>query len=66
MSVVPCGTMQPRRPETTAANPGAMEAARALDSFLRAWEPVAFGGRGADATGYSGLRELAAEGGVRG
>jgi hypothetical protein len=41
-------------------------AARMLDGFLRAWEPVAFGGRGADATGYSGLRELAAEGGVRG
>jgi hypothetical protein len=37
-----------------------------LDGFLRAWEPVAFGGRGADAVGYSGLRELAAEGGVHG
>ena len=41
-------------------------AARTLDGFLRAWEPVAFGGRGADAAGYSGLRALAAEGGVRG
>lgn len=41
-------------------------AARMLDGFLRAWEPVAFGGRAADAAGYSGLRELAAEGGVRG
>ena len=40
--------------------------ARLLDGFLRAWEPVAFGSRGADASGYSGLRELAAEGGVRG
>lgn len=43
-----------------------LSAARMLDGFLRVWEPVAFGGRGADATVYSGLRELAAEGGVRG
>ena len=41
-------------------------AARMLEGFLRVWEPVAFGGRGADETVYSGLRELAAEGGVRG
>ncbi len=40
--------------------------ANMLDRFLRAWEPVAFGGRGADAAVYSGLRELTAESGVRG
>ena len=42
------------------------EAARVLESFLRTWEPVAFGTRGADREGYSRLRELAAGGGARG
>jgi hypothetical protein len=37
------------------------EAARALASFLRVFEPVAFGGRGLDPDGYERLRAAAGE-----
>ena len=42
------------------------DTARALDGFLRGFEPVAFGGRGLDAQGYGALREAASQGGARG
>ncbi len=41
-------------------------AARALDAFLRAFEPVAFGGRPLDAAGYARLREAVAAAGPGG
>lgn len=41
-------------------------AARALDAFLRSFEPVAFGGRQLDASGYARLREAVAEAGTGG
>jgi len=40
------------------------EAARALTSFLRLFEPVAFGGRGLDREGWERMRLAAAEGGA--
>jgi hypothetical protein len=40
------------------------DAARALTSFLRLFEPVAFGGRGLDAEGWERMRLAAAEGGA--
>jgi hypothetical protein len=42
------------------------EAARVLDAFLRAFEPVAFGGRPIDGAGYDALRRIAAGGGTGG
>lgn len=40
--------------------------ARALDAFLRPFEPIAFGGRTADAAAYAVLRAAAEEAGARG
>lgn len=40
------------------------DAARALASFLRLFEPVAFGGRGLDPEGWERMRLAAAEGGA--
>jgi hypothetical protein len=42
------------------------EAKGVLDGFLRAFEPVAFGGRPLDAGGYERLRDTAGRGGARG
>lgn len=42
------------------------EAARTFSTFLRGFEPVAFGGRPLDAEGYERLRAAAAEAGARG
>ncbi len=42
------------------------DAARALDAFLRRFEPVAFGGRALDGAGYDALARAAAEGEPRG
>ncbi len=42
------------------------DAARALDDFLRGFEPVAFGGRPLDAPGYERLRRAAGQGGTLG
>ena len=42
------------------------EAARALTAFLRLFEPVAFGGRAIDATGYERLRVTADEAATHG
>jgi hypothetical protein len=47
----------------TSARP---DAARALDDFLRGFEPVAFGGRPLDASGYEALRRAAGQGGALG
>ena len=40
------------------------DASRSLTAFLRLFEPVAFGGRGLDATGWERLKAAAAEGGA--
>ena len=45
------------------ANP---EVARPFTTFLRGFEPVAFGGRALDADGYERLRDAAGEAGARG
>lgn len=45
------------------ANP---EVARPFTTFLRGFEPVAFGGRALDADGYERLRSAAGEAGARG
>jgi len=42
------------------------EVARPFATFLRAFEPVAFGGRALDADGYERLRAAAGEAGARG
>ncbi|HYW07585.1 MAG TPA: DUF4129 domain-containing protein, partial [Longimicrobium sp.] len=42
------------------------DAARPFATFLRGFEPVAFGGRSLDAAGYERLRAAAGEAGVRG
>lgn len=42
------------------------DAARVLDDFLRGFEPVAFGGRPLDASGYEALRRAAGQGGALG
>ena len=42
------------------------ESRRVLDGFLRAFEPVAFGGRALDGGGYERLRDTAREAGARG
>lgn len=42
------------------------EAKGVLDGFLRAFEPVAFGGRALDAGGYERLRDTAGRGGAHG
>lgn len=44
----------------------APQAAGALGSFLRGFEPVVFGGRALDAAGYDRLRGAAGEAGARG
>lgn len=41
-------------------------AARVFDAFLRPFEPIAFGGRAADAAAYTTLRAAAEEAGARG
>lgn len=44
---------------------GRTELSRALDAFLRLFEPIAFGGRAIDGPGYERLKAAAAEGGAR-
>lgn len=45
---------------------GDAEASRALNSFLRLWEPIVFGGRAIDGSAYERLRATTAEASARG